>query len=160
MEILSNNDHGLELPHIEVPVGGMDLDELMDVTARLADVLEEETQHLQRMEIDALAKLQDKKVELTLLLEAYQRTLKAQPDLLKHADSGKLEQFSQLTDELTALVEENFRRTAVARAVNQRVVQTIIETVSEHNRPGTYNRYGNSSLKQDMSLSFNLNHKA
>lgn len=149
-----------ELPHIEIPAGGMDLDDLMDVTARLADVLEEETIYLRNMEVDALAKLHDKKTELLLMLEAYQRLLKSQPDLLKSADAEKLAQFAELSEDLTAVVEENFRRTAVARAVNQRVVQTIIETVSEQNRPGTYNRYGNSSLKQDLSLSFNLNHKA
>lgn len=152
--------HAHELPHIEVPAGGMDLDDLMDVTARLADVLEEETKYLRDMEIDALAKLHDKKMELTLMLESYQQLLKAQPDMLKSADAEKLAQFTELSEDLTAVVEENFRRTAVARAVNQRVVQTIIETVSEQNRPGTYNRYGNSNLKQDMSLSFNLNHKA
>ena len=64
------------------------------------------------------------------------------------------------TTDFTAIVEENFRRTAVARSVNQRVVDTIIETVSEQTRPKTYNRYGNSGLKQDMSLSLNLNQKA
>jgi flagellar biosynthesis/type III secretory pathway chaperone len=149
-----------ELPHIEVPPGGMDLDDLMDVTARLADVLEQETTYLRTMEVDALAKLHAKKTELMLMLEAYQRLLKSQPDFLKSAGAEKLAQFAELSEDLTAVVEENFRRTAVARAVNQRVVNTIIETMSEHNRPGTYNRYGNSNLKQDMSLSFNLNHKA
>ncbi len=149
-----------ELPHIDVPAGGMDLDDLMDVTARLADVLEEETNYLRRMEIDAMAKLQDKKIELTLMLESYQKLLKAQPDMLKSADADKLKEFAELSEDLTAVVEENFRRTAVARAVNQRVVNTIIETMSETNRPGTYNSAGHSNLKQDMSLSFNLNHRA
>lgn len=152
--------HPHALPDIELPASTMDLDDLMDVTARLADVLEEETEYLRRMEVDALAKLHDKKTELMLVLESYQKLLKAQPDLLKQADAEKLAQFSALSEDLTAVVEENFRRTAVARAVNQRVVQTIIETVSEQNRPATYTRYGNSSLKQDLSLSFNLNHKA
>lgn len=155
---MQTNPH--ELPHIELPAGGMDLDELMDVTARLADVLEEETSYLRNMELDALAKLHEKKTQLLLVLESYHRLLKSQPDLLKQADEQKLKEFAELSEDLTAVVEENFRRTAVARAVNQRVVQTIIETVSEQNRPATYNRYGNASIKQDMSLSFNLNHKA
>lgn len=152
--------HGHELPNIEIPAMEMDIDDLMDVTARLAGVLEEETTYLRSMQVDGLAKLHEKKMELTLTLEAYQKLLKAQPDLLKQADADKLAEFSKLSEELTALVEENFRRTTVARAVNQRVVQTIMEAMSETNRPGTYNRYGNSNLKQDMSISFNLNHKA
>lgn len=153
-------NHLHELPHIDVPVGGMDLDDLMDVTARLADVLEEETRYLRRMELDAMSKLQAKKLELTLVLEGYQKLLKAEPDLLKSADAEKLAQFAELSEELTEIMEENFRRTAVARAVNQRVVNTIMETMSESSRPGTYNRAGTSNLKQDMALSFNLNHKA
>lgn len=154
------NQHGLELPNVNIPAAGMDIDDLMDVTARLADVLEAETRHLRLMEVDALAKLHEKKVELTLTLESYQRLLKSQPGLLKDADERKLKEFAELSEELTALVEENFRRTAVARAVNQRVVQTIIEAMSEQTHTGAYNRYGGSSLKQDMSLSLNLNHKA
>lgn len=148
------------LPHIDVPPGGMDLDDLMDVTARLADILEEETQYLQKMEIGALAKLHDKKMELTQMMEAYQRLLKSNPELLTEADADKLAEFAALAEDFTQVVEENFRRTAVARAVNQRVVGTIIEVMSEQNRPKTYNRYGGSSLQQDMSLSLNLNQKA
>ncbi len=149
-----------ELPHIEVPAHGFDLEELMDATARLADLLEEETHALQAMELDAVAKLHAKKLEITQLLESYQKQLKVNPDMLKGSGAGKLEEFSKLADDLTEVMEENFRRTAVARAVNQRIMQTIIETVSEHNRPGTYNRYGNSALQQDLSLSLNLNQKA
>lgn len=149
-----------KLPDIELPPNGMDLDDLMDVTARLADVLEEETTYLRSMQMDALAKLHEKKMQLVLLLEGYKRLLKQQPDLLKSADEAKLSEFTTLSDELTAIVEENFRRTMVARAVNKRVVDTIIETVSEQNRPPTYNKYGNSSLKQDLSMSFNLNQRA
>jgi hypothetical protein len=154
------HEHGHELPHIEVPASGMDLDELMDVTARLADILEQETEHLRRMEIGAMAKLQEKKLELTLMLESYKKLLKSQPDLLKAADAQKLKDFAELSEDLTAMVAENFRRTAVARAVNQRVVNTIIETMSEASRPGTYNRSGHSNMKQDMSLSFSLNQRA
>jgi hypothetical protein len=148
------------LPNIDVPVLTMDIDELMDVTARLADIMEEETKYLRNMEVDALAKLHEKKMELTRTMEAYQKILRTQPNLLKEADAAKLEQFSLLMEDFTAVVEENFRRTAVARSVNQRVVDTIIEAMSEQKRPGTYNRYGSSNLKQDMSLSLNLNHKA
>lgn len=149
-----------KLPDIEIPVLAMDLDELMDVTARLADIMEEETKYLRGMQIDALAKLHQSKIDLTRTLEAYQKELKTRPEMFKDAGEEKLKEFGLLMEDFTAIVEENFRRTAVARSVNQRVVDTIIETVSEQTRPKTYNRYGNSGLKQDMSLSLNLNQKA
>ncbi len=151
-----------QLPHIEVPPGGMDIDELMDVTAKLADILEEETRCLRAMEIEALAKLHAKKVELTLMLEMYQKMIKQNPALLKKTDAAKLEEFAALSDDLTLVVEENFRRTAVARAVNQRVMQTIIETISEQHRPATYNRRGTAggTKPQDIPMPLNLNQKA
>ncbi len=149
-----------ELPHIEVPPGGMDIDEMMDVTARLADLLEEETRCLRAMEMDALAKLHEKKLELTLMLEGYQKLLKSKPDLLKGADAEKLDEFARLSEDLTEVLEENFRRTAVARAVNQRVMQTIVDTISEHHRPATYNRYGTNHVQADMPMPLNLNQKA
>ena len=149
-----------ELPQVQTMPTHIDIDELMDVTARLADILEEETGYLKGMELESLARLQEKKQELTLVMESYQKILRANPDMLKQADADKLAEFSELAEDFTRVVEENFRRTAVARSVNQRVVQTIIDVMSEQNRPATYNRYGNSSTQQDMSLSLNLNQTA
>ena len=149
-----------ELPLIGVPHGNMSIDELMEVTARLADILEEETRCLRDMKMDALAKLHTKKMELMLVIETYQKVLRDQPDFLKKQNAGKVEEFMALSEDLTEVVEENFRRTAVARAVNQRVMQTIVNTISEKQRPMTYNRYGSAMKKNDMPMPFNLNQKA
>lgn len=137
-----------------------DLYELITITARLKDVLVKETQHLKQMEIRELARLQEEKVKLTKAMEGYQRLLAAKPELVRQLDDASREELAQLTEEFTQAVSENLRRTAVARAVNQRVVSAIMEVVTEHQHAGTYNKYGSATAPAGLAVSFNLNEKA
>lgn len=142
------------------PVLDMDMYELITVTARLKDVLIQETEYLKTMQVRELGKLQDEKQKLTKLLESYQQMLAARPELIQALDESSREELGELTEAFSRAVSENLQRTAVARAVNQRVVSAIMEVVTEQHHAGTYNRYGSSAAPTDMSISFNLNQKA
>jgi len=148
-------------PIIQPQVSGdVDVYELITITARLRDLLIRETGHLKAMEIKEVAKLQEEKQKLTKIMEAYQNLIKARPELVRALDDDSREELSELTEEFSRAVAENMQRTAVARAVNQRVVQAIMEVVTESSHAGTYNKYGSAAAHSNMAVSFNLNQKA
>lgn len=153
--------HQHNIPPMPVgPGGDIDVYELITVTANLKDLLERETEYLRSMEIKEVARLQEEKQKLTKLMETYQRLISARPELLRSLDADSREELAELSDQFSRALAENMRRTAVARAVNQRVVQAMMEVVTENQHAGTYNKYGSSALPGDMAVSFNLNQKA
>lgn len=142
------------------PVADMDVYELIAVTARLKDLLLRETAYLKQMEVKEIARLQEEKQKLTKAMEQYQQLIAARPELVRALDAESREELATLTEEFSRAVAENMQRTAVARAVNQRVVQAIMEVVTEQHHVGTYNKYGSAMAPGDLSVSFNLNEKA
>ena len=142
------------------PNGDVDLYELITVTARLKELLERETEHLKQMQVKELNSLRQEKEQLTSVMEAYQRLIAARPELISMLDEGSREELAELTEEFSRVVAENMRRTAVARAVNQRLVSTIMEVVTETQHAGTYNKYGSSRMPVNVPISLNLNQKA
>jgi flagellar biosynthesis/type III secretory pathway chaperone len=138
----------------------MSVDELMDTTLRLSDILAKESEMISNMQFKELPRLNDEKLKLTAVLEIYQQVIANDPSFVKKADDKKREQLVLLTDDLAVNVEENFRKVSVARAVNSRVMQAIMDVMSEQHRPGTYGRKGQATQNQDFTLSMNLNQKA
>lgn len=140
--------------------GDVDVYELITVTARLKDLLVRETAHLKAMEIKEIARLQEEKQKLTKTMETYQKLIKTRPELVRALDEDSRAELSELTEEFSKAVAENMQRTAVARAVNQRVVQAIMDVVTENQHAGTYTKYGTNHAPSGMSVSFNLNERA
>lgn len=148
--------------NLGLPIIGHDVDvyELITVTARLKELLSRETEHLKRMEVKELAKLADEKQKLTKIMESYQRLIHQRPELVQALDADSRDELAALTEEFARVVSENLQRTAVARAVNMRVAQAIMEVVTENQHAGTYNRSGSNAIPTNLSVSFNLNEKA
>lgn len=140
--------------------GDVDVYELITITARLRDLLVRETAHLKAMEIQEIAKLQEEKQKLTKLMDAYQKLIQKRPELVRMLDADSRAELTELAAEFSRALAENMQRTAVARAVNQRVVQAIREVVTESNHAGTYNKYGTTLAPSNMAISFNLNQRA
>lgn len=136
------------------------VDELMDVTEQLADLLDEESEYLRTMQLQRLAPLHEEKIRLTQMMEQYQQLLATKPEIVQQASPEARERFAALAAEFTEIVKENFRLNAVARTVNQRVVQAISDAMFETQRPSTYNRQGNTSMSGGLAMSLNLNQKA
>lgn len=147
------------LPNAAV-LQSMSVDELMDTTLRLSDLLAKESELMSSMKIDELPRLNEEKLKLTAVLEIYQQVMANDPSFVKRADDKKREQLLLLADDLAFNVEENFRKVSVARAVNSRVMQAIMDVMSEQHRPGTYGRKGQASQNHDFTLSMNLNERA
>ena len=150
--------------HTMLPNGAimqsMNIHELMDATLRLSDVLAEETDLIRARRYSEITKLHDEKLRLSGLLETYQSVLATKPDFIRNADEKTREELLYLTDDLAVSVRENFHAVAVAKAVNGRVLQAMMDVMSEHQRPSTYGASGQSLQSANLALSMNLNQKA
>lgn len=147
------------LPNIAA-LQSVSIDEMLDATQRLSELLMEEAEHLKAMRVAELAPLQEEKLRLTRLLETAQARMAADPGFVTKANAAQREELLLLADDLAFAVEENFRHVSVARAVNSRVMQAISEVVSDHQRPATYDRSGMASSRAHLTVSLNLNQKA
>lgn len=138
----------------------MNISELRDITNRLNALIAQEAELLESHRYGDLAKIHEEKLVLTARLEAYQAALSTKPDFLKNADIHIREELLLLTDDLAYGVEDNFKKIAVARAVNQRVLQAIRDVLTEQHSPTTYGRDGCTGQSDSLTLSMNLNEKA
>lgn len=161
-ELRVNTNANAASSNVGLPIIGSDVDvyELITVTAQLRDLLVRETEHLKNMEMKELGKLSEEKQKLTKIMESYQRLIAQRPELIRALDEDSREELAVLTDQFTRAVSENMQRLAVARAVNQRVAQAILEVVTETQHAGTYNKSGYAAIPNNLSVSFNLNQKA
>jgi flagellar biosynthesis/type III secretory pathway chaperone len=151
--------HQHPLPNAAL-LASMSVNELMHATLRLSDILAEESEMIRDMRFKELPRLHEEKLKLASLLETYQQVIAADPDFVKRADEKTREELLLRTDDLAFNVEDNFRKVSVARAVNQRVMQAIMDVVGEQHRPGTYGRNGQAAASNDLALSVNLNQRA
>lgn len=138
----------------------MSVNELMHATLRLSDILAQESELIAAMRYQELASLHDEKLKLASLLENYQRLLASEPDFIRNADARTREELLLRTDDLAYNVEDNFRKVSVVKAVNSRVMQAIMDVISEQHRPGTYGPKGLAAHSGDLALSVNLNQRA
>lgn len=150
----------LRMPPVAPPPADMDVYELITVTAELMAVLEREIEFLKKMQINEVGKLQEEKQALTKRMEQFRAVIAARPELIRALDEASRDELAEITEAFHYVLAENLRRTAVARAVNQRVVQAITEVVTEKQHVGTYTKYGTSAAPSDLSVSFNLNQQA
>ncbi|MDX2095116.1 MAG: hypothetical protein SFW64_04170 [Alphaproteobacteria bacterium] len=151
--------HPHQLPNAALRAS-LSIDGLMQATLRLSDILAEESEHIGARRFKELPRLHDEKLQLTALLENYQRLLASDPGFLRNADEPMREELLLRADDLAFSVEDNFRKVSVARAVNSRVMQAIMDVMSEQHRPGTYGPKGIPAQTGDLALSMNLNQRA
>lgn len=142
------------------PLAPKSINELMNATLRLSDLMNEEAVLLSEMRYGELPKLHEEKLGLTKLLESYQQLMAKDPSFVKNADAQDREELLLLTDDLAFSVEENFRKISAAKAVNGRVMQAIMDVMSEQHSPGTYGPQGMANPSADLALSINLNQQA
>lgn len=142
------------------PPPPLQVDELMDATLRLSDLLAEESTLIDALKFGEIARMQEEKSRLTKLLETYQAMMAADKGFLQGLPPKTREELLLRTDDLAVSVEENFRKLSVARAVNSRVMQAIMDVMGEAQRPGTYGRNGMATQNHDLTLSMNLNQQA
>lgn len=153
------NNQRPQLP-AAINTAGMSIAELMKLASRLSDILQQENKLLERMRISEAMAFAEEKTKLSQRLESYQKVMATDPSFLAAADPATRETLLDTTDNLAFAIEENMHRTLVARAANQRVMETITEALSEHRRLNTYGRNGQTANAATETISINLNQQA
>jgi methionine-rich copper-binding protein CopC len=140
--------------------GGIAINEVLAVTARLGDLLRRESEFLRQMNISAAAGLQDEKLKLTSWLEAQQKLINVKPELRDLITEEERLAIEELAVEFNDAVADNFQQVSIARMINQKVVQAMTDALRDTQHPTIYNAQGASALKAETMISYNLDQKA
>jgi hypothetical protein len=133
----------------------LDVNVLVLLVSRLAQVLGREVDMLENMNIKGLSTLQHEKLALVDALEKQKKLLSRRPHLLKELDEEERENLAELLHIFDVVVQENHNRLLVAKEVNQLVVDAIMDVAHENLRNGLYNDKGNHASENGMALSIN-----
>lgn len=135
------------------------VEDVIHLTARLAQVLAEEADLLEQMQITRVGELQKEKTMLTHALELMKKQLMKQPEALEEIDAQTRDDLQEVIAVFNQILEENYRRLDVARRVNQRVVEAVTDVIAEQNKREGYDQKGQSGGHHDQALSVTLNEK-
>lgn len=136
----------------ELPVG-----EMIEVTARLTDLLNQEVVLLEQMQVTRAGELQQEKMALTQVLEAQKKLIDAQPELIDAVPDAERDQLRHVVETFHTALQRNVRLVAVAKAVNQRVVQAVFDTLAEQQSTGAYTKAGMTASAPKGGVSISLN---
>ena len=134
--------------------------DIITMTARLAQVLANEADLLQEMKMKEISELQDEKMKLTTALEKQKQVVRGQPEILASVTQEERQELGRVVELFNVVLNENHRKLQTARAVNQRVVQAITETVREKSGNPIYTMSGITQAHRNTGISVTLNQTA
>ena len=126
----------------EIRPQAINMENVMALIARLAQILALEVDHLKEMDVAALEPMLNEKKWLTKAIELQLKRVTKYPHLLENISDEDREEFRDLVSVFNDIKQENHRRLLAAKEVNARVVEAITEVVNEHNRKPNYDRQG------------------
>ena len=138
----------------QMPCG---VNDIIALTARLAQVLAQEADLLQEMKVSKIADLQKEKLVLTAALEMQKKQLDKNPELIQGATEEEREDLRSVIGIFDTILAENHRRLLMAKEVNQRIVEAITDVVTEVSNQGVYNDKGAPDMVGRDALSVTLN---
>lgn len=136
---------------------GLQAQDVITLTARLAQLLAEEVDLLTEMKIPQIEALQQEKIFLTNALEAQRKLLDRNPNLVETIPSQDKADMRQVFEVFNDILEENHRKLKLAKEVNHKIVQAITNVVKQNTQSNAYNGRGNTSGAPFEVLSVTLN---
>ena len=133
----------------------VDVNMLILLISRLAQVLGREVDMLEVMDIKGLSSLQHEKIALVDALEKQKKLIARRPEVLNELNDDMRDNLAELLHIFGAVAHENHNRLMVAKEVNQLVVDAIMDTTHENLRRGLYNEKGFHAEENSMALSLN-----
>ncbi|MBY0356051.1 MAG: hypothetical protein K2Q12_10055 [Rickettsiales bacterium] len=122
----------------------VNVETIIVLTARLAQVLAEEADMLADMRIATIDALQREKLLLAGALAKQKKLFERFPHKLHDIDEEERERLEQIIEIFESVMKENYRRLLIAREVNRKVVEAIAEAVNEASAQALYNNKGMS----------------
>lgn len=134
--------------------------DIINVTARLAQLLAEEVDMLGTMRMKKVAELQQEKLFLINALESYRRNIDKHPHLVDTIPSRDKQDLEGVVRVFEDILAENHRRLLMAKEANMRVVGAITQVVKEHSMSSVYGEGGAPGALGNDALSITLNQTA
>lgn len=136
---------------------GVQTQDVVTLTARLAQLLAEEVDMLSEMKISKIEALQQEKLFLTSALEAQRKQLEKHPGLSESIPSQDRSDMQAVFDVFNDILAENHRKLLLAKEVNHKIVQAITNVVKQSTQSSAYNNLGNTGAAPYETLSVTLN---
>ena len=133
------------------------IQDVITLTARLAQILAEEVDLLTEMKIPKIEALQQEKLFLTNALEAQRKQLEKHPHMRETIPSADKEDLRRVMDVFNDILEENQHKLLLAKEVNYKIVQAITDVVRTSTRSNVYDGRGTSGFAPYETLSVTLN---
>lgn len=143
----------------KTPAYEMRIQDVVTLTARLAQLLAEEVDLLGTMKLKEVEKLQHEKIFITNALEAQRKLLDKHPGLVETIPSQDKEDLKRVVDLFNNILEENHRKLLLAKEVNHKIVSAIKEVVRDHTTSKTYGGDGVTHYAQYETISVTLDSK-
>lgn len=130
------------------------INDLINITSRLADLLVSENAALENNRTEDAAALLDEKSALSRAYEARVEGLKEVSEDLAGVDKDLRERLRGLGEKVNDLMEDNARHLKVAMEVNRYVMSAIAEAAkSQKPGPGIYSAKGSTKGKRPQDAS-------
>jgi hypothetical protein len=143
----------------EAAMSHISVEDMIALTARLAQVLAEEADLLDEMRVGEIGRLQKEKVALTNALESVKKQLLKHPELLDDMGSEQTHRLREVVLLFNQICEENYKRLQAARRVNQELVSIITSIVRDETARDTYDQKGVSGHPEVDAVSLSLNER-
>lgn len=135
------------------------IQDVITLTARLAQLLAEEVDLLGIMKLKEVEKLQHEKIFITNALEAQRRLLDKNPHLIEQIPSRDKQDLQEVVDVFNDILEENHRKLLLAKEVNHKIVSAIKEVVRDHTTSKSYGGNGMTHYAPYETISVTLDSK-
>lgn len=135
----------------------IDMQNVITVTARLAQLLAEEADLLAAMKVSKIEALQREKLFLIGALEAQRKLIDKHPYLVETIPSQDKKDLQEVVDIFNTILDENHHKLRLAKEVNHKIVQAITEVVKENTLSKSYDDRGVNGTAPFEALSVTLN---
>jgi flagellar biosynthesis/type III secretory pathway chaperone len=137
-------------------------DDMFEALEQLTAILRDENKMLSEFRIGAMAGLQEKKEQLSWLIELQKEYLVRHPELLAAMEADMKARIHERGLMLEKALEENFQRLSSARLINKKIVEAVTAVVNDHYGSASgYNESGSRGLvigreaKRNSALALN-----
>lgn len=134
----------------------LNMQDVMTLTARLAQLLAEEADLLGAMKMKEIEKLQHEKLFLTNAIEAQRKLIDKNPHLVETIPAVDKEDMRRLVEVFNNILAENHRKLLLAKEVNHQIVTAIKNVVKDHTASKTYSLDGITHQRPYETLSITL----
>jgi len=108
--------------------------EIISDIKRLKDILNNESENMKNMNIEAVRDVHDEKMKLIRKLELQKELVKKQPQILGKSSSQDVIDFAEASEGMEEALKENYIEALKAKEVNQKIVEAVSKAVSDKKR--------------------------